>query len=159
MLECHSIIVIQESDQTRREMCEDCQYSRGDGPLLRCALKRNTACQHTAALRDRHARCPRGDEHAAIWQAAALDPPSRCGDTPPAVLISSSVSPDARGLVNTPPRPLSMTRGAPPRVAPRDDNDAAALNHTASTDSHLTHAAGGAESPIRIHQVAGRRPQ
>lgn len=78
------LVVIRESDQTRRELCEDCEHSHGEGIMLRCALKRKRPCDHAAALRDLASRCPRGDEYAIIWQAAALDPPGRCIDAPAA---------------------------------------------------------------------------
>lgn len=73
------LVVIKESDQSRRELCEECEHSRGHGPSLRCLLKRNASCAHLAALQDPDANCPRNDEKAVIWKAARRDPGGPCG--------------------------------------------------------------------------------
>ncbi|GJQ27296.1 MAG: hypothetical protein HBSAPP02_23280 [Phycisphaerae bacterium] len=153
-----SLIVVRESDQSRRELCEDCEHSRGEGLHLKCELKRNTPCQHAAALRDRNSRCPRNEEYAIIWQAATLDPPGRCGDTPSPATMSSNVSIKASELVTPPPSPASMIRGTLPLVALGDSAAAQASYRTDSTHPQASRVPLGAESPIRIHQVAGRRP-
>lgn len=103
-----SLVVIREGDQTRRELCEDCEHSRGEGVMLRCALKRNTPCQHAATLRDRGSRCPRHDEYAIIWQAAALDSPGRCGDARAKSMKPEHVG-DASSLLL--PTPSILPRG------------------------------------------------
>ncbi len=153
-----SLVVIRESDQTRRELCEDCEHSRGEGIMLRCVLKRNTPCQHAAALRDRGSRCPRNDEHAAIWQAATLDPPGRCGDTPSPATMSSNVSIKASELVTPPPSPASMIRGTLPLIALGDSAAAQASYRTDPTHPQASRAPLGAESRIGTMEVKGNRP-
>lgn len=102
-----SLVIIQERDQTRRELCEDCEHSRDEGLLLRCTLKRYRPCDHAAALRDRSARCPRNDEYAIIWQVAALDPLGRCADAPSAAATTDATREQAELTAPTssiPPR-------------------------------------------------------
>lgn len=62
---------------TRRELCEDCEHSRGSSVTLCCIKKYYSPCMLSAAVKKREATCPRGDDYAEEWAGAELDSPER----------------------------------------------------------------------------------